>query len=209
MYTLFSRMSTTPRRYELKERARRLQETRQKIIDATEALHREVGPAKTTIAEIARRAGVGRVTVYNHFPDERTLLAACSAQFIAGSPPPDPSSWATITDPDERLRHALRELYGYFRANEPMLANVTRDAALMPALAELLGSAEAAAHEQAMRAILLGGRGLRGSRKTRTQAAIGLALAFGTWQRLTATEQLTDDEAAELMAGAVACVQST
>ena len=205
MYTLFIRMPTTPRRYELKERARRLQETRQKIIDATEALHREVGPARTTIAEIARRAGVGRVTVYNHFPDERTLLAACSAQFIAGSPPPDPSAWAPIADPDERLRHALRELYGYFRANEPMLANVTRDAALIPALAELLGSAEAAAHEQAMRAILLDGRGVHGSRKTRTQAAIGLALAFGTWQRLAATEQLTDEAAAELMTGAVAC----
>ena len=116
--------------------------------------------------------------------------------------------WATIADPHERLRHALRELYGYFRANEPMLTNVTRDAALIPALGELLGSAEAAAHEQAMRAILLGGRGLRGNRKSATQAAIGLALAFGTWQRLTATEHMTDDDAVELMAGAVACAHA-
>src|SRR3954469_15733070 len=69
------------RRYELKERARRQEETRQRIVDATVALHREVGPARTTVAEVARRAGVGRVTVYNHFPDDVSLLAACSAHF--------------------------------------------------------------------------------------------------------------------------------
>ena len=204
MYTVFSRMPRTSRRYELKERARRQRETRQRIVDATVELHREVGPAKTTIAEVARRAGVGRVTVYNHFPDERELLAACSAQFISASPPPDPSGWTQIADPDERVRHALRELYAYFRANEAMIANVTRDAPLIPALAELLGSAEAAAHEQAMRAILLRGRGLRGRRAARARAAIELALAFGTWQRLTGAEQMDDAEAAELMARAVA-----
>ncbi|MBA2357350.1 MAG: TetR family transcriptional regulator, partial [Actinobacteria bacterium] len=33
----------------------------------TAALHEEVGPARTTIAEIARRAGVQRLTVYKNF----------------------------------------------------------------------------------------------------------------------------------------------
>ena len=193
-----------PRRhYELKERARRQAQTRQRIVDATVQLHREVGPAKTTLAEIARRAGVGRVTVYNHFPDEGALLAACSARFVVDSPPPDPAAWAPPADPAERLRRALRELYGYFRANEAMLANVTRDAALIPALAELLGSDEAAAHERAMRATLIAGRGVRGRRRERAQAAIGLALAFGTWQRLVRTEHLSDDEAVEVMVRAV------
>ena len=196
-------MSTTRRRYELKERARRQAQTRQRIVDATVQLHREVGPAKTTLAEIARRAGVGRVTVYNHFPDEGALLAACSARFVVDSPPPDPAAWATLADPAERLRRALRELYGYFRANEAMLANVTRDAALIPALAKLLGSDEAAAHERAMRATLIAGRGVRGRRRERAQAAIGLALAFGTWQRLVRTEHLSDDEAVEVMVRAV------
>src|SRR3712207_9439485 len=102
----------TRRRYELKERARRQEETRRRIVEATEALHRELGPAKTTVAEIARRAGVTRVTVYNHFPDERELLGACSAHFVAGHPPPDPAAWAAIADPGERLRAALREQIG-------------------------------------------------------------------------------------------------
>ena len=37
-------------------------------------LHKEVGPAQTTIAEIARRAGVQRLTVYNHFPTKPDLV---------------------------------------------------------------------------------------------------------------------------------------
>ena len=41
---LFTEMSET-RRYQLKERARRQEETRQRITEATVALHEEVGPA--------------------------------------------------------------------------------------------------------------------------------------------------------------------
>src|SRR3954447_12983470 len=138
------------RRYELKERPRRQEETRQRIVDATVALHGEVGPARTTVAEVARRAGVGRVTVYNHFPDDASLLGACSAQFIESNPPPDPSAWARIGDPEARLRSALGQTYAYFRENAAMLANVNRDAALMPALAQVLASGGADAYQQAM-----------------------------------------------------------
>ena len=66
-------MSSEKRKYELKARAERQRETRRRIVDATVALHEEVGPAKTTVAEIARRAGVQRLTVYNHFPDDGEL----------------------------------------------------------------------------------------------------------------------------------------
>lgn len=187
------------RRYELKERALRQEETRGRIVDATMALHREVGPARTTVAEVARRAGVGRVTVYNHFPDDAALLGACSAQFMAEHPPPDPSAWAGIADAEARLRTALAATYAYFRANEAMLANVTRDAALLPALAQVLDSAGAAAHQDTVRDSLLAGRHLRGARRRHVRAAIGLALAFPTWQHLTRREGLTDGEAAEVM----------
>src|ERR1044072_2010296 len=112
------------RRYELKERAVRQAETRRRIVDAAVALHREVGPARTTVAEIARRAGVGRVTVYNHFPDDVALLGACSAPWVADTPPPDPGAWAEIENPARRVREALAELYAYYRANEAMLTNV-------------------------------------------------------------------------------------
>ncbi|MBA2357024.1 MAG: helix-turn-helix transcriptional regulator [Actinobacteria bacterium] len=52
----------------------------------TAALHEEVGPARTTIAEIARRAGVQRLTVYKNFPDEYELFAACQRHFLSEPP---------------------------------------------------------------------------------------------------------------------------
>jgi AcrR family transcriptional regulator len=192
-----------PRRYELKERARALEATRQRIVDATVALHQEVGPARTTVAEVARRAGVGRVTVYNHFPDETALLGACSAQWAAANPPPDPAAWTAIENPAKRLRRALAELYVYFGANEAMLANVTRDAPLVPALAEVLGAAGASDHERAMREALLSGRPLKGGRGRRAHAAVGLAISFATWQRLTREEGLEDADAVKLMVRAI------
>src|SRR3954471_19243501 len=131
---VFSQMPETRRKYELKKRAERQAETRRRIVQATEELHRTVGPAKTTISEVAERAGVQRLTVYNHFPEERELFAACSAHFRQENPAPDPAAWAEIADPDERLRTALTELYAYYERTEDMTGNVRRDAELLPAL---------------------------------------------------------------------------
>src|SRR5207253_1745242 len=85
-------MSTETRKYSLKARAERQAETRRRIVVATAALHTEVGPAQTTVAEIARRAGVQRLTVYNNFPDERELFMACGAHWLGENPPPDPAA---------------------------------------------------------------------------------------------------------------------
>ena len=188
-----NRMTAKTRRYELKERARRQDETRRRIVDATVALHAEVGPARTTVAEIARRAGVSRLTVYNHFPDDESLLEACSNRFIAGSPPPDPGAWAAIEDPDARLRQALAERFAWFRVNEAMLGNVGRDAAAMPQLARVLASKEAAAYEATMRDVLLRGRDLRGPRERRVAGVLGLALSFVAWHQLVRQEGIDDD----------------
>src|SRR3954453_12455686 len=100
---VFSQMPETRRKYELKKRAERQAETRRRIVEATEELHRTVGPARTTISEIAERAGVQRLTGYKHFPEERELFAACSALFQERHPPPDPSGWSAIEDHDDRL----------------------------------------------------------------------------------------------------------
>src|ERR671913_1840413 len=102
---------TEKRKYEMKKRAERQRETRRRIVEATVELHRTRGPANTTISEIARRAGVNRLTVYNHFPDLTDLLKACSRSWTDRHPAPDPSTWARISDPQVRLRTALTELY--------------------------------------------------------------------------------------------------
>src|SRR5205085_973892 len=101
-----------------------------RITEAAVELHRTVGPARTTISAIAEKAGVQRLTVYRHIPDERELFAACNAHWLAADPPPDPSSWSD-------LRPALRELYGWYRRNADMLGNSLRDAPSLPTLAEI------------------------------------------------------------------------
>src|SRR5690348_13881708 len=191
---------TRKRKYELKKRAEQLEETRRRITEATVELHRTVGPAAASISEIARRAGVQRVTVYSHFPDEATLFAACSAHWRDRYPAPDPSQWLSVVEPVERSRVALRDLYAWYRETESMTGNVLRDMETMPALREViergLGSYLAAVADllaQPFRA--------RGRRRARLDAALQLVTSFHTWRALA---PLGDDEAASLAAGLVA-----
>src|SRR3954464_4465374 len=140
----------TTRPYNKRRRAELEEETRRRITAATLQLHREVGPARTTISAIAERAGVQRLTVYRHFPDEAELLGACGAAFIEHDPPPDPSPWATIADTHERISTALDAVYAWYRRNADMLANTERDAAVMPDLAAV---ADSRPYRQAVTAI--------------------------------------------------------
>ena len=66
------------RGYRLGKRAEKQAETRRRIVEAAVELHGTLGPARTTISEIAERAGVQRHTFYAHFPDDRSLFLACS-----------------------------------------------------------------------------------------------------------------------------------
>ncbi len=61
------------------KRAESRDETRSRIVGAAIALHEEVGPKATTISAIADRAGVQRLTVYRHFPDDASMFQACSS----------------------------------------------------------------------------------------------------------------------------------
>lgn len=187
------------RKYQLKRRAERQAETRRRIIEATAELHATVGPSRTTISAIAERAGVERLTVYRHFPDEASLFQACSQHFLSANPPPDPAAWLTAGDPDERLRAALTDLYGYYRRTEPMLENLLRDMRSMPIVAQhLRGYFQ---FLDAARDVLAAGRAAHRP----LLAALRLALHFRTWQTLAREAGLDDREAADLMVRAVRC----
>jgi AcrR family transcriptional regulator len=192
-------MSTEKRKYELRARAERQRQTRRRIAAATAELHEEVGPARTTVAEIARRAGVQRLTVYKNFPNEYELFAACQAHFLAENPPPDPSVALTIADPQARLEAVLRNLYRWYRRTERTSTNVRRDREIVPALDSLMADttdARAAQLADALAAGLASGKARREAR-----AAVALALDFWTWRRL-AKDGLSDAAAARLMAKA-------
>src|SRR3954453_4635610 len=99
------------RKYELKARAERQEETRRRIVEAAIDLHRTIGPAQTSFSAIAERAGVKRHTLYRHFPDERAMGLACSGLYADRNPLPDPAPWLEMGDPEERLRAGLGALY--------------------------------------------------------------------------------------------------
>jgi AcrR family transcriptional regulator len=187
------------RKYELRRRAERLAETRRRITEATVELHRTIGPAATQINEVARRAGVQRMTVYNHFPDQASLLAACSAHWRALHPAPDPAAWRAAEQPGARLRLGLRELYGWYRETEPMTANVLRDAQIVPALRPILEGGLLRYLEGA-RQVLIEPIDVRGRRRERVDAAARAAVDFHLWRALAS---LGDADAADLAAGLV------
>ncbi len=124
------------RPYRLRKRAESQEATRTRIVEALMALHEELGPRNTTISAIAERAGVQRLTVYRHFPDEAALLQACTSRWFELNPPPDRSVWTTLPDPRERCRAALGALYAYFATTQRMWEVSYRDEAEVEAMHE-------------------------------------------------------------------------
>ena len=185
------------RKYEQRQRAEGQAETRRRIVEATVGLHETVGPARTTISAIAEVAQVQRLTVYRHFADERALFQACSAHWAAENPLPDPSEWAAVADPIERLRVALREIYAFFRATEGMTANLLRDLPDSAALQET--AAPFLQYWETVRLALDRGWTTRGHRRALTRAVIGHAVEFDTWRSLVRRQGLDDLAAAGLM----------
>jgi AcrR family transcriptional regulator len=190
-------MSDERRPYRKRRRAELEAQTRRRITESAVELHGTLGPARTSISAVAEHAGVRRSTVYRHFPDEPALFAACSAHWAAANPVPDLAAWAAIEDPDERIRRGLGELYAYYRRVRRMLENLYRDQDTVPSVQATFaafGDYLAGARE-----VLMAGRGLRGRRRERVQAAVGHAVAFATWRSLTVEQGVDDDVAADLM----------
>lgn len=175
-------------------RADLVDQTRQRITEATARLHTTIGPGATSIAAIAEAAGVTRVTVYRHFPDIDTLFEACQAHWIAQNPPPDASAWPEVADLAQRVVHGLRELYAWYREHADELAPIHRDMTLMPASTQV-----------GMRASndWVGDRLVEGyagddDRGRRLRVAARHLVDYRTWRSLAVEHGLSDAEAVRL-----------
>ena len=195
-------VSTQTRKYELKARAESQRETRDRIAKAAAELHEEKGVAQTTVAEIARRAEVTRLTVYNHFPELSDLVPACAAHYMARHPYPDFGSVLALGDPGERVRSALARLYAWYRETEPMFGKLFSDRASVPELDRFMEQ-EIDRMQADLAGDLVASFAARGRRTERRKALIRVALDFWTWRRLS-REGLDDEAAAELVAAAIA-----
>lgn len=190
------------RRYRKRARAVREEETRLRITEVLVELHGTIGPAKTTVTEVAARAGVSRMTVYNHFPDDAALFEACSNHWFEQNPPPDPGSWAGIQDPARRLRQALGELYAWYRSTQTMMDNVLRDEDLVPAVTDVLSTRWWPYVD--LMVVTLSGGWTTGEPAVGRTAALRLAVDFRSWQVLAAAG-LDEVRAAALASRMVIC----
>jgi AcrR family transcriptional regulator len=180
------------RTYTLKKRAEQQAETRLRIVEAAVELHGTVGPALTTVSMVAERAGVQRHTFYAHFPDERSLLKACSSLSLERDPLPEAAPWRKIEDRRERLRVGLVAIYGWYERNADLAGCVLRDAEHHQVVRE---TAERtwAPHMHAYHEVL----GANLSAKQR--AMLGLALSFFTWRTLARDQGLKQAAAVKAM----------
>jgi AcrR family transcriptional regulator len=195
-------MTDQPRPYRMTRRAESQQQTRQRITESAVELHGTLGPSRTSMSAVAAHARVRRSTLYRHFPDEAALFDACTAHWAAANPPPDLAAWSMLDDPEARLAAALRELYAFYSRTEAMLENLFRDENAVPIVGERFAAFRG--YLGAARDTLMQGRRLRGAAKIRTQAAVGHAIAFSTWQSLVREQGLGDAAAIELMCAFVA-----
>jgi AcrR family transcriptional regulator len=203
MHMTEQKKSRLQRAYRMGRRREGLDAMRQRIAEAAFELHATVGPAQTSISAVAERAGVQRHTVYNHFPDLGALFRACTEHGMRVTRVPEPGPWLAIDDPALRLRHALAELYAYYRANSRLLGNVVRDMAL---LGEVGGSEAFVERMTQLFGALAAGWTDDDAATTRLRmAAIGHAMSFETWRSLTGSG-LSDQEAAEMMVSLVMTV---
>jgi AcrR family transcriptional regulator len=195
------------RKYQLKQRAARQNETRQRIIDAAVELHTTIGVAHTTLSAVAARAGVERLTLYRHFPTEHELFVACANHYLVTHPLPDPTPWALVADPLVRLRRALAEVYAYYHITEESWVHIPHDGQAHPDLAEFV--APYVERWGKMQAALGVGWEAPQEKSKLLEAALGHALDFQTWYSLVRQQELADEQAIELLVGMICCLMGS
>jgi len=186
------------RKYTKTRRAEQQDETREKIVEATVALHEQLGPANTSIKAIAEKAGVQRLTVYRHFPDDDSLFQACTSHYLGQHPPPNMVDWAAIEDAAERSRTALQAFYSYYRGTEQMWSVAYRDVDKVKAMQPAMNQFQA--YLDQVRDDLLASWKLKPADKKSLAVTLRHALRFTTWVSLK-NEDLSDKKIVELVMG--------
>jgi AcrR family transcriptional regulator len=184
------------RKYTKIRRAEQQDQTRERIVEAAVKLHESLGPANTSIKAIAEEAGVQRLTVYRHFPDEASLFQACSSRYLGLHPPPDSAGWAEVVDPRERSYVALTAIYRYYRQTERMWSAAYRDVERLEALREPMARFEA--YLDGVCEDLVKAWSKTNAANRPLQDTLRHALRFSTWKSLK-NAKLTDKKMAELV----------
>lgn len=136
------------RKYDASGRHRRAEQSHGAILDTARAVFIRAGYAATTVAEIARAAGVSIETIYKRFGGKPGLVRAIYERGLAGResvPAPRRSDAMSDTEPDP---HVIVHNWGTLAAEvsplvSPIALLVRSAAATEPALMALVEDADA------------------------------------------------------------------
>lgn len=128
----------TPRPYRMRRRQESADENRLRILQAG----RDVLAAPETVAfsveEVARRAGVARMTVYHHFGSFQGLLEALLDSLAVGGGMDHLAEAFQRPDAHEALDHFIAVFTGFWESDRLVLRKLGALAALDPALGAVL-----------------------------------------------------------------------
>lgn len=135
------------RQYRMNKRAAARDETRDRIVRATMALHDEQGVATTSFADIAERAGVGPATVLRHFPTLGSLVMACGQHVAEEMRPPTPADcervFAGQATTAARLERLVSEVDAFYERGAFRLIAAGNDRDRVPELDQFLRMVDA------------------------------------------------------------------
>ena len=132
----------SPRPYRLGKRAEIVEQTRERIIDATRELLAREGYPNASVDEVARLADVARATVYYQFGSKKGLIEAvvqdiqrrAGQEAVAGS--------VEAADPVDAMREAFVRGSWFWAAERPLVHKLTGLAAVDADIRRILAVVE-------------------------------------------------------------------
>ena len=104
----------TRRPYRLGKRAESASGTRRRIVESALSLHDEQGITRTSVRDIAGRAGVAPATVLQHFPRMDELIHACGELSDQLAPMPTAAVLVGATTEVERIQRMALALFEWW-----------------------------------------------------------------------------------------------
>ena len=123
------------RKYTFRKRGESIAETRLSILRAASASFLERGIQRTSMAEVARRAGVAQGSVFHHFSNREGLIEETLSYALGMLPTPRVEEWDALGDPLERMAALIRQLHECYAAGATWRKVIATESASVPALA--------------------------------------------------------------------------
>ena len=164
------------RTYHLGRRAETAAETRQRLVEATFALHTQRGISATSLRDIAERAGVSVGTAYHHFPTYLDAVRACGAHTVATQPLPPETIFDGAESVGDRVGILVTELCGWYERN-PWLERIRAERSSYPPVEEAMVGLERGIEQLARTAARCG------ADEARTIAALADVAVYSSLRR--------------------------